>query len=89
MWVRQAGSPRVLSKSPASTIRFAHTSPIYVELPGDAGIVREDVQFFLDWIDREMAFYKNLPGFREPAHRAAMLELFASARQVYEKLKVR
>jgi hypothetical protein len=68
------------------TIRFAHTSPVYIEFAGDAGIVREDARFFLNWIDREIAFYKDLPGFREPAHRKAMLELFDSARRVYAKL---
>ena len=48
--------------------------------------MRTDAQFFIDWIDREMAFYKNLPDFREPAHRDAMLALFSAARQVYAGL---
>jgi hypothetical protein len=68
------------------TIRFAHTSPVYVEFDGDSGVVPEDAQFFLSWLDREAAFYEDLPGFRTPAHRKAMLDLFASARRVYEKL---
>jgi hypothetical protein len=73
-------------EKPDHTIRFAHTSPVYLAVPGDAGVVPEDARFFLDWIDREMAFYRNLPGFREPAHRDAMLALFASAREVYRRL---
>jgi hypothetical protein len=73
-------------EKPDRTIRFAHTSPVYVSFPGDTGVVREDARFFLDWIDRETAFYRELPGFREPAHREAMLALFSSARQVYLKL---
>ena len=68
------------------TIRFAHTSPVYVELAGDAGIVRDDAQFFLDWIDRETAFYRNASGFRDEAHREAMLAMFAAARRSYEQL---
>jgi hypothetical protein len=71
---------------PDHTVRFAHTSPVYVEAAGQTGIVREDVQFFLDWMDREIAFYKELPGFREPEHRTDMLKLFTSAREVYASL---
>jgi hypothetical protein len=68
------------------TIRFAHTSPVYLDVTGQTGIVREDAQFFIDWIDREIAFYRNLPGFREAAEREAMLALFQSARNVYASL---
>jgi hypothetical protein len=73
-------------EKPDRAIRFAHTSPVYAEFSGDAGIVRADAQFFIKWIEREMAFYKNLPDFREPAHREAMLALFSRARQVYARL---
>lgn len=73
-------------ETPDRTVRFAHTSPVYVEFPGDAGTAGEDARFFIDWIDREMAFYRSLPGFHDPAHREAMLELFSSAREVYARL---
>jgi len=73
-------------EKPDRTIRFAHTSPVYIEVPGDKGIVADDAKFFLEWIDRETAFYRGLPGFRDPAHRAAMLDLFDRARKVYAKL---
>ncbi|MGH8248170.1 MAG: CehA/McbA family metallohydrolase, partial [Gammaproteobacteria bacterium] len=73
-------------EKPDRTVRFAHTSPVYVELPGDSGIVREDARFFIEWMDREMAFYRKVPGFREPGHREAMLAMFSAARQVYAKL---
>jgi len=69
------------------TVRFAHTSPVYVEVGGDKGVVREDARFFIDWIDREIAFYKALPGFRKPADREAMLALFTQARKVYAGLR--
>jgi hypothetical protein len=71
------------------TVRFAHTSPVYVQVSGRSGIVREDAHFFIEWIDRETAFYRDLPGFREPAHRDAMLTLFEDARQVYSALAAR
>lgn len=68
------------------TIRFAHTSPVYVEFEGDRGIGREDAQFFLDWIKRETSYYRGHEGFRQPSHRQEMLDLFESARQVYARL---
>jgi hypothetical protein len=71
---------------PDHTVRFAHTSPVYIEVAGQTGVVRHDAQFFIDWMDREIAFYKSLPGFHEPAHREAMLALFTSARQIYSSL---
>jgi hypothetical protein len=73
-------------ETPDQTVRFAHTSPIYIEVAGQSGVVHEDAQFFIHWLDREIAFYRDLPGFREPAHRKAMLELFSCARQVYAAL---
>jgi hypothetical protein len=71
---------------PDRTVRFAHTSPIYVEVAGQSGVVRDDARFFLEWIDREIDFYSRLTGFREPSHRDAMLALFSSARKVYASL---
>jgi hypothetical protein len=72
---------------PDHTVRFAHTSPVYVDAGRVSGVVREDAQFFIDWIDREIAFYAALPGFREPAHRDAMLAMFTAARKVYASLR--
>lgn len=69
-----------------STIRFAHTSPIYLKFDGDAGTVAQDAQFFLKWIEREIAFYRNEPGFKEPRHRQEMIALFQKAKAVYERL---
>jgi hypothetical protein len=73
-------------EKPGRTVRFAHTSPVYVEVRGDRGVVPDDARFFIHWIDREIAFYRKSPGFREPAHREAMLAMFTAARQVYTSL---
>jgi hypothetical protein len=73
-------------EKPDRTVRFAHTSPVYVEVPGQADVVADDAKFFVDWIDREIAFYRESSAFREPAHREAMLALFTAARQVYTSL---
>jgi hypothetical protein len=69
-----------------ATIRFAHTSPIYVRFDGDTGVVAQDAQFFLKWIDREIAFYRAEPGFREASHREEIIALFQKAKAVYENL---
>jgi hypothetical protein len=72
-------------EQPGATIRFAHTGPVYVQSE-KARDATADAQFFLDWIDREIRFYKAAEGFRSPAHREAMLSFFAKARAVYAKL---
>jgi hypothetical protein len=85
--VRETGwiIARVFEK-PDRTVRFAHTSPVYIEFPGSTGIVKGDASFFINWIDREMAFYRRLPDFRTPEEREAMLDFFAAAREVYTKI---
>jgi len=47
----------------------------------------EDAQFFIDWIDREIEFYRQERGFKQPEHRAEMLSFFEKARGVYSKLR--
>jgi hypothetical protein len=70
---------------PGRTIRFSHTSPLYLErgVPASAA---DDARFFLDWIDREIRLYQASTGFRSEADRAAMLDFFAKGRAVYERL---
>jgi len=67
------------------TIRFAHTSPIYL----DAGVpapAAADAKFFLEWIDREIAFYTASRGFRTRGQQDEMLALFRQAREVYARM---
>jgi acetyl esterase/lipase len=68
------------------TIRFAHTSPVYVEIKNSSPIVPQDAQYFIQWIDREMEFYRKEPRFSRPEDRAAMLQFFERARDVYSRL---
>jgi hypothetical protein len=75
---------RVFEK-PGRTIRFAHTSPVYLHL-ATPSTAAEDAKFFLEWIDREMLFYRHSTAFRREADRAAMLDLFLRARGVYEAM---
>jgi hypothetical protein len=73
-------------EKPAAAVHFAQTSPVYVRVAGSRGIVAEDVQFFLNWIDREMEFYENLPSFKTESDREAMLNFFRRGRAVYAGL---
>jgi hypothetical protein len=73
-------------EKPAASIRFAHTSPVFVQLGNERGIVPNDAKFFIDWIDREMKFYEAYSGFRSEQDRQAMLDMYRKARAVYEQL---
>jgi len=68
------------------SVRFAHSSPVYVQVGASRGIVGEDVKFFLRWLDRELEFYKKHPGFKTESDRQAMLDFFRQARVVYSRL---
>jgi hypothetical protein len=72
-------------EKPGRTIRFGHTSPIYLDLGAPASAA-EDAHFFLDWIDREVRLYQASTSFRSEADRTAMLAFFAKGRAVYEQL---
>ncbi|MCW5979118.1 MAG: carboxypeptidase regulatory-like domain-containing protein [Bryobacteraceae bacterium] len=87
--VKESGwiAARAMEK-PGATIRFAQTSPVWVKAGGDRGIVPEDARFFLDWIDRELRFYQQEPGFENAAQKKAMLDFFGKARGVYASLAV-
>ena len=78
-----AGSPN--STTSSATTDGWRRAPVYI----DVGVPRsaaEDAGFFLAWIDREMAFFKSAPGFRQPRDREDMLAFFAEARDVYARM---
>jgi hypothetical protein len=71
---------------PAATIRFAHTSPVFIQVGDKSPVVADDAQYFIRWIDREMDFYRKETRFKTPEHQAAMLSFFEEARRVYAGL---
>ena len=71
---------------PDNTIRFAHTSPVYLEVAGKSGIVPGDAGYFVRLMDRAIDFYRKEPGFKSEADRTAMIGFFEQARTVYAKL---
>ena len=50
---------RVFEK-PTVTVRFAQTSPVYVQVGKDRGIVAEDAKYLVDLMDQQIKFYENL-----------------------------
>jgi hypothetical protein len=73
-------------EQPDKTIRFAHTSPIYLQAGKRAHIVPADARFFIDWLDREIRFYQESGEFRSVDDRDQMLYLFRKARRIYSVL---
>jgi hypothetical protein len=68
---------------------YAHTSPVYVDVPGRPPAARADTQFFIEWINRlEIALRERdrIPTAAERAHVTAQLE---AARAVYAKIAAR
>jgi hypothetical protein len=64
---------------------FAHTSPVYVYL-GDQPIAgREDLRFYIDWIEKLIARVKTRARFSTEARRQEVVELFSKALEEYRK----
>lgn len=73
-------------EKPAETVTFAHTSPVYVHVGRDEGIVAEDAKYLLALIDQQIMFCETSPQFRSEAERNEMLALFRKAGAVYARL---
>ena len=73
-------------EKPAATIRFAHTSPVYIQFGRESGVVAADARFFIEWIDREIRFYQEESGFKKDSDRSEMVSFFQKARAVYVKI---
>ena len=76
-------------ETPEATIRFAHTSPVYVQFGQESGLVAAAARFFIEWIDREIRFYQEEGGFKKDSDRTEMLSFFQKARVVYMKISER
>ncbi len=64
----------------------AHTSPVYVDLPGKPWTSREDAEYFLAWIDRLEAQLKARDRVPTPALKAHVEGQLNAAREVYRAL---
>ncbi|MCC6589140.1 MAG: CehA/McbA family metallohydrolase [Bryobacterales bacterium] len=63
----------------------AHTSPVYVRV-GDTAIANlDDVQFWLDWIDKLIDRTRSRARFSQEQRRQEVLNLFREARKTFEQ----
>jgi hypothetical protein len=83
-WIalRVAGPPH---PDQATGAVYAHTSAIYIDVPGRPALAREDAHYFLAWIDRlenDVKRRDRVPA-RQQAHVASQL---SAARAVYKAI---
>jgi hypothetical protein len=76
---------RAFEKS-TETVRFAHTSPVYVRVGRDDGLVADDAKYLLALIERQIKYCETSSGFRNDADRQTMLAFFRKAEAVYARL---
>ncbi len=65
---------------------FAHTSPIYVDVPGAPLADPAAAGYFVEWIDRLVAMCRTDGRYPDDASREEVIALFTSAREVYERM---
>lgn len=65
---------------------FAHTSPIYLDLPGKPPPAREAAELFLEQLTYLEDWAKTRANFPTPANREEALRLIEEARSVYRNL---
>lgn len=66
---------------------LAHTSPVYVRL-GDQPIAsRDEVRYYIDWIEKLIAQVKSRGRFANDARRQEVVELFGRALDQYRKIE--
>jgi hypothetical protein len=63
---------------------FATTSPIYVDVGGEAPRSPDDAAYFIRWLDRLQAGVRAYPWMNTDAERAHVLDQIARARTVFE-----
>jgi TolB protein len=62
---------------------FAHTSPIYVDVPGSTRHSPADAEHFMEWIQQGMDWIQTQANVSTESERSEMLGLFERARKVY------
>ena len=65
---------------------FAHTSPVYIDVPGVPLADPAAAAYFVEWIDRLITMCRTDGRYPDDASRDEVIALFASAREVYETL---
>jgi hypothetical protein len=66
---------------------FAHTSPVYVYVGDQPIAFREDVRFYIDWVERLIARVKERGRFTTGERRAEVVALFERALEKYRRIE--
>ena len=64
---------------------FAHTSPVYVVLDDQPIASREDLRFYIDWIEKLIARVKTRGRFASEERRQEVVDLFGKALEEYRR----
>ena len=73
-------------EKPTETVRFAQTSPVYVRVGQDDGVVAEDAKYLADLVEQQVKYCETAPNLRSEADRQAMISMFRKAEAVYARL---
>jgi hypothetical protein len=69
-----------------SSIRFAHTSPIYITIPGHPADPRADAAYYVKWLRHQIEWNSQDDGFEREEHRREVETQLKQALAVYERL---
>jgi hypothetical protein len=64
---------------------YAHTSPVYVHVGGEPIAVREDLRYFVHWIEQLIVKVRSQGKFATPERRDTVVKLFGEALEVYRR----
>ena len=64
---------------------FAHTSPVYAYLDDQPIVSREDLRFYIDWIEKLIVRVKTRARFSTEARRQEVVDLFTKALEEYRR----
>lgn len=65
---------------------YAHTTPVYVRVGDERIAVREDVEFFVQWIERLTERVRQKGRFATPEHKEEVLKIFNEALEIYRAI---
>ena len=74
---------------PIRSSEFAHSSPIYLDMPGRPAPASESARLFLNQLGYLERWVDQKAHFPAPENKAEALSRIASARGIYEKLAAR
>ncbi len=77
---------RAFETGPEKVVRFAHTSPFYIDGDHPAQAHPEDVQFFIDWLDKHIERVNDVEKIKEPKDRQARIANLEKAKSVYKEM---